>query len=174
MLLCRRAPLEDGPAGMTETASATAQDLGADRDAAQRRSALRHQVRELTGSWLAAGRYTPRSDCWLRSYDLEFSREVGAQGLIGLPWAGGFGRRRPGRTVAFGCPRRAAARWSAGSRPLDRRSANRPGDFASRQPRAAKGVAAEHHQRRVHLLPGDERAAGGIGPGRRAYGGEEG
>lgn len=49
-------------------------------------NALRGQVRELTDSWLAEGRYTPRNDCWLRSFDLEFSRELAARGLIGLTW----------------------------------------------------------------------------------------
>ncbi len=53
--------------------------------------ALRGQVRELTGQWRAAGRYTPRSDCWLRSFDLEFSRELAARGLIGITWPREFG-----------------------------------------------------------------------------------
>ena len=57
----------------------------------RRLEALREQVRELTGSWLAAGRYTPRSDCWLRSFDLEFSRELAARGLIGITWPVEFG-----------------------------------------------------------------------------------
>jgi acyl-CoA dehydrogenase len=91
MLSLRRAPLGDGPAGMTETASATEHDLRADTDAARRLGALREQVRELTASWLAAGRYTPRSDCWLRSFDLAFSRELAARGLIGITWPVEFG-----------------------------------------------------------------------------------
>ena len=52
---------------------------------------LRTQVRELTGQWLAEGRYVPRSDCWLRSYDLEFSKALAAGGLIGLTWPTEFG-----------------------------------------------------------------------------------
>jgi alkylation response protein AidB-like acyl-CoA dehydrogenase len=52
---------------------------------------LRRQVRELTGTWLSEGRYTPRSDCWLRSFDLEFTRELAARGLIGLTWPEEFG-----------------------------------------------------------------------------------
>ena len=52
---------------------------------------LRQTVRDLTGEWLAAGRYVPRSDCWLRSFDLEFSRELAARGLIGLTWPTEFG-----------------------------------------------------------------------------------
>jgi alkylation response protein AidB-like acyl-CoA dehydrogenase len=54
-------------------------------------NALRQQVRELTDAWLAEGRYTPRSDCWLRSFDLDFSRELAARGLIGLTWPKEFG-----------------------------------------------------------------------------------
>ncbi len=52
---------------------------------------LRGQVRELTDRWLAEGRYVPRSDCWLRSFDLEFSRELAARNLIGLTWPTEFG-----------------------------------------------------------------------------------
>ncbi|BBY80228.1 acyl-CoA dehydrogenase family protein [Mycolicibacterium pulveris] len=52
---------------------------------------LRQVVRELTEEWLAAGRYVPRSDCWLRSFDLEFSRELARRGLIGLTWPREFG-----------------------------------------------------------------------------------
>ncbi|ORW23662.1 acyl-CoA dehydrogenase [Mycobacterium palustre] len=54
---------------------------------------MRRQVRELTSSWLSAGRYVPRSDCWLRSFDLEFSRELAARGLIGITWPVEFGGR---------------------------------------------------------------------------------
>lgn len=54
-------------------------------------AALRQQVRELTASWAAAGRYVPRSDCWLRSFDLEFSRELSVRGLIGMTWPKKFG-----------------------------------------------------------------------------------
>jgi acyl-CoA dehydrogenase len=53
--------------------------------------ALRNEVRELTNSWLSQGRYTPRSDCWLRSFDLEFSRELAERGLVGLTWPREFG-----------------------------------------------------------------------------------
>jgi alkylation response protein AidB-like acyl-CoA dehydrogenase len=52
---------------------------------------LRASVRELTSQWLADGRYTPRSDCWLRSFDRDFSRELSARGLIGLTWPAEFG-----------------------------------------------------------------------------------
>jgi alkylation response protein AidB-like acyl-CoA dehydrogenase len=65
--------------------------LDADDPAMPSLDALRHQVRELTGSWLAAGRYTPRSDSWLRSFDLDFSRELAARGMIGMTWPKEFG-----------------------------------------------------------------------------------
>lgn len=52
---------------------------------------LRQKVRDLTTDWLDAGRYTPRSDCWLRSFDHDFSRELAARGLIGLTWPTEFG-----------------------------------------------------------------------------------
>lgn len=53
--------------------------------------ALRDLVRELTGQWRAAGRYRPRSDAWLRSYDLEFSKELAARGLIAMTYPEEFG-----------------------------------------------------------------------------------
>lgn len=52
---------------------------------------LRRAVRELTTEWRDAGRYVPRSDCWLRSFDIDFSRELAARGLIGLTWPTEFG-----------------------------------------------------------------------------------
>jgi alkylation response protein AidB-like acyl-CoA dehydrogenase len=76
---------------MTETAAATEHEPRVDIDGTQRLGALRQQVRELTDSWLAAERYTPRSDCWLRSFDHEFSRELAARGLIGITWPVEFG-----------------------------------------------------------------------------------
>ncbi|EHB55475.1 Isovaleryl-CoA dehydrogenase [Mycolicibacterium rhodesiae JS60] len=60
-------------------------------DPARTVTELRQAVRDLTGEWLAAGRYVPRSDCWLRSFDPEFSRELAARGLIGLTWPTEFG-----------------------------------------------------------------------------------
>jgi acyl-CoA dehydrogenase len=54
-------------------------------------AALRREVRELTASWRAAGRYEPRSDNWLRGFDLEFSRELARRGLIGLTWPREYG-----------------------------------------------------------------------------------
>lgn len=54
-------------------------------------NALRTQVRELTASWRSAGRYVARSDSWLRSFDLEFSRELAANGLIAMTYPKEFG-----------------------------------------------------------------------------------
>ncbi|WP_416978870.1 acyl-CoA dehydrogenase family protein [Streptomyces sp. T028] len=56
---------------------------------------LRARVRELTACWRAAGRYVPRSDSWLRSFDLEFSKALAADGLIAMTYPkeyGGAGR----------------------------------------------------------------------------------
>jgi acyl-CoA dehydrogenase len=56
---------------------------------------LRSQVRRLTADWRSDGRYVARSDAWLRSFDLDFSRELGRLGLIGMTWPqryGGGGR----------------------------------------------------------------------------------
>jgi alkylation response protein AidB-like acyl-CoA dehydrogenase len=78
------------PGTVSEIASPSGQVIR-DDGAAPSLDELRHQVRELTGSWLAAGRYTPRSDGWLRSFDLEFSRELAARGLIGMTWPKEFG-----------------------------------------------------------------------------------
>ena len=55
-------------------------------------SELREQVRRLCTDWRDAGRYTPRSDSWLRSPDPEFSKELATRGLIGLTWPAPFGR----------------------------------------------------------------------------------
>ncbi len=56
-------------------------------------ASLRRQVRELTGRWRAEGRYVPRNDSWLRGFDLGFSRELAALGLIGLTWPVSCGGR---------------------------------------------------------------------------------
>jgi alkylation response protein AidB-like acyl-CoA dehydrogenase len=65
-----------------------------------RTAALRAEVRELTRRWRAEGRYTPGSDSWLRGFDLDFSRELAARGLIGMTWPvehGGRGLRNVDR-----------------------------------------------------------------------------
>ncbi|WP_218609188.1 acyl-CoA dehydrogenase family protein [Pseudonocardia sp. KRD291] len=53
---------------------------------------LRKEVRQLCADWQQAGRYTPRSDSWLRSPDPEFSKELAARGLIGLTWPAPYGK----------------------------------------------------------------------------------
>ncbi|GAA4883125.1 acyl-CoA dehydrogenase family protein [Saccharopolyspora cebuensis] len=63
---------------------------------------LRDQVRELCRTWRDAGRYRPRPDAWLRSFDPEFSRELAARGWIGMTWpreVGGAGRSHLARLV---------------------------------------------------------------------------
>ncbi|WP_413098257.1 acyl-CoA dehydrogenase family protein [Streptomyces sp. Inha503] len=52
---------------------------------------LRTRVRELTASWRSAGRYVPRSDSWLRSFDPEFSKALAADGLIAMTFPREFG-----------------------------------------------------------------------------------
>ena len=47
---------------------------------------LRSSVRELTTQWAADGAYTPRSDSWVRSYDVAFSKALAERGLIGMTW----------------------------------------------------------------------------------------
>lgn len=54
-------------------------------------AALRAEVRSLTDAWRESGRYTPRTDSWLRSFDLDFSAALGERGLIGLTWPRRFG-----------------------------------------------------------------------------------
>ncbi|RVU28068.1 acyl-CoA dehydrogenase [Streptomyces antnestii] len=52
---------------------------------------LRTQVRRLTADWRDAGRYRPRSDAWLRSFDLDFSKELAARGLVAMTYPEEFG-----------------------------------------------------------------------------------
>ncbi|GAB2960292.1 acyl-CoA dehydrogenase family protein [Amycolatopsis acidiphila] len=54
-------------------------------------AALRDEVRSVTSAWRSQGRYSPRSDAWLRAFDLEFSKELAARGLIGMTWPAEFG-----------------------------------------------------------------------------------
>jgi alkylation response protein AidB-like acyl-CoA dehydrogenase len=56
-------------------------------------SALRAEVRGLVSQWRDEGRYTPRSDSWLRSFDPAFSRELAARRLLGITWPRRFGGR---------------------------------------------------------------------------------
>jgi alkylation response protein AidB-like acyl-CoA dehydrogenase len=50
-------------------------------------------VRGLVSQWRDEGRYTPRSDSWLRSFDPAFSRELAARRLLGITWPRRFGGR---------------------------------------------------------------------------------
>jgi alkylation response protein AidB-like acyl-CoA dehydrogenase len=52
---------------------------------------VRTAVRDLVEEWLAAGRFAPACDSWLRRYDLEFSQALGARGLIGISWPREYG-----------------------------------------------------------------------------------
>ncbi|MBC7551996.1 MAG: acyl-CoA dehydrogenase family protein, partial [Cellulomonas sp.] len=79
-----------------------------------------HEVAALVRSWLDDGRFEPSCDAWLRHYDLEFSRALGARGLIGTTWPtelGGRGLTGAARLVVteellrYGAP--VAAHWIA-------------------------------------------------------------
>jgi acyl-CoA dehydrogenase len=81
---------------------------------------LRDAVRSLAAEWRAAGRYEPRCDAWMRSYDRDFTRELAARGWIGMTWPtdlGGGGRSAVERLVVTeellraGAP--VAAHWIA-------------------------------------------------------------
>lgn len=64
--------------------------------------ALRREVRALVAGWIAAGRFRPRCDAWLRGYDAEFSQALAERGWIGLTWpvgVGGGGRSNAARLV---------------------------------------------------------------------------
>ncbi|MEV0082790.1 acyl-CoA dehydrogenase family protein [Saccharopolyspora sp. NPDC050642] len=65
-------------------------------------SDLRREVRDLCRSWRADGRYRPRPDAWLRSFDLDFSKELAERGLLGMTWprsVGGAERSNLARLV---------------------------------------------------------------------------
>lgn len=81
---------------------------------------VRSTVRALVDEWLAADRFTPGCDSWLRGYDAEFSRAMGERGLIGVSWpreVGGGGHSGLARLVIteellrVGAP--VAAHWMA-------------------------------------------------------------
>ncbi|MVU80794.1 acyl-CoA dehydrogenase [Nocardia sp. ET3-3] len=52
---------------------------------------LRSTVRELATTWCRDGRYVPQCDSWMRSFDLDFSRELAARGFIGMTWPRSYG-----------------------------------------------------------------------------------
>jgi alkylation response protein AidB-like acyl-CoA dehydrogenase len=63
---------------------------------------LRAEVRALVASWLAADRFRPRCDAWLRGYDAEFSQALAERGWIGMTWPaelGGGGQASSARLV---------------------------------------------------------------------------
>lgn len=81
---------------------------------------LRRDVRTVVEDWLAAGRFEPTCDAWLRGYDLEFSRCLAANGWLGITWPvehGGQARANTARLVVTeellraGAP--VAAHWIA-------------------------------------------------------------
>ena len=81
---------------------------------------LRVHVREFLREELAAGTFEPMVDCWLRGFDLEFSRRLGSRGWVGMTLPrdyGGHARTHRERFVvieellAAGAP--VAAHWTA-------------------------------------------------------------
>ena len=63
---------------------------------------LRRQVRQLCTRWRDEGRYQPRPDAWLRSFDPAFSRALAERGWLGMTWpreVGGAGRSNLARLV---------------------------------------------------------------------------
>ena len=52
---------------------------------------LRAEIRALLREWRDEGRFEPRSDSWLRSYDLDFTRELARRGFIGMTWPRRYG-----------------------------------------------------------------------------------
>jgi alkylation response protein AidB-like acyl-CoA dehydrogenase len=104
-------------ASVTEGGAVVADDAGI---GVEDLSTLRADVRALVQRWRSAGRFTPGCDAWLRSYDIAFSRELGARGWIGITWpreVGGGGRSNLARLVVTeellraGAP--VAAHWIA-------------------------------------------------------------
>lgn len=63
---------------------------------------LRGQVRQLCAQWRDEGRYRPRPDAWLRSFDPAFSKALAERGWLGMTWpreVGGAGRSNLARLV---------------------------------------------------------------------------
>jgi acyl-CoA dehydrogenase len=54
---------------------------------------LRHEVQAFLTDARTAGVFTPTVDCWLRGFDLRFSRELSARGWLGVTWPERFGGR---------------------------------------------------------------------------------
>ncbi|GAA4284357.1 hypothetical protein GCM10022261_18880 [Brevibacterium daeguense] len=56
---------------------------------------IRTRIRAFLDERLASGAFAPKVDCWLRSVDHDFSRDLGAAGFLGMTWPtehGGAGR----------------------------------------------------------------------------------
>lgn len=51
----------------------------------------RATVRGLVAEWRDAGRFTPRTDNWMRGFDLDFSKRLSELGLIGMTWPTAYG-----------------------------------------------------------------------------------
>jgi acyl-CoA dehydrogenase len=60
---------------------------------------LQSEVRQLVETWRTERRFTPRSDSWLRSFDIGFSKELARRGLIGITWPRRFGGRQSSNTA---------------------------------------------------------------------------
>jgi acyl-CoA dehydrogenase len=54
---------------------------------------LRHEVQAFLTEARATGVFKPTVDCWLRGFDLRFSRELSARGWLGVTWPTRFGGR---------------------------------------------------------------------------------
>jgi acyl-CoA dehydrogenase len=54
---------------------------------------LRREVRDFLAGARARGVFTPVVDCWLRGFDLGFSRELAARGWLGVTWPERYGGR---------------------------------------------------------------------------------
>jgi len=52
---------------------------------------VRATVRGLVAEWREAGRFTPRTDNWMRGFDLDFSKRLSELGLIGMTWPAAYG-----------------------------------------------------------------------------------
>jgi acyl-CoA dehydrogenase len=54
---------------------------------------LRQEVQAFLTDARATGMFRPTVDCWLRGFDLRFSRELSARGWLGVTWPARFGGR---------------------------------------------------------------------------------
>jgi alkylation response protein AidB-like acyl-CoA dehydrogenase len=54
---------------------------------------LRHEVQAFLVDARTTGAFRPAVDCWLRGFDLGFSRELAARGWLGVTWPERFGGR---------------------------------------------------------------------------------